>query len=135
MAHRNLVRSNLVFTFDKDVKDGTTVQYLDIGKGVNCFDVGLPLVAAATLIGIAVSVDVADASRNFDVEVVKDPAGTPAVLGSALALSNVTRNSRRDLVAAIAATDMLGVRLTRTSGTGKSSFKKTIVVVEIEMQP
>jgi hypothetical protein len=91
------------------------------------------LPAASTLIGITYSADAADASRTYDVEVISDPAGTPAILGSALNINNETADSRRDQNASIGATTLIGVRITRQTGTGPSSFTDVIVIVELEI--
>jgi hypothetical protein len=122
----------LKFSINGGVGAGGT-QYMLIGEKTFSSEVGIRLPAAATLIGITYSADAADASRDYDVEVLSDPAGSPAVLGSALAISNVTAASRRDLSASIGATVLIGVRLTRTTGAGNSSFTDAVVLVEIEI--
>jgi hypothetical protein len=104
-----------------------------IGEKVYSSEVGIRLPAAATLRGITFSADAADASRNYDVEILSDPAGTPAVLGSALAITNETDDARRDLSAAIGGAVLIGARITRTSGSGKSSFDDAVVLAEISI--
>jgi hypothetical protein len=103
-----------------------------VGEKVYSSEVGIRLSAAATLRGITFSADAADASRNYDVEILSDPAGSPAVLGS-LAITNETDDARRDLSAAIGSGVLIGARLTRTSGTGKSDFTDAVVLAEISI--
>jgi hypothetical protein len=97
-------------------------------------EVGIRLPAAATLVGITYSADAADSSgRIYHVEVLSDPAGSPALLGSALVIDNETDDARRDLSAAISAGTLIGVRLRRDSGAGSSSFTDVVIIVEVSI--
>jgi hypothetical protein len=108
---------------------------MQVGASVFSSEVGIRMPAAATLRGITYSADdVPGSTRTYDVEVISDPAGTPAVLGSALGVgTGISAASRRDLSAAIGATTLIGVRLNRTAGTGKSTFNDVVVLVELEI--
>jgi hypothetical protein len=108
------------------------VLYLNAGQ-VAVSAAGERLTATATLIGISVSVDVADATNSYDFEVVSDPAGAPAVLGTLALASGSTTAVRRDLSVAIGSAVLIGVRANRTAGSGNSNFSNIIVVVEISI--
>jgi hypothetical protein len=110
-------------------------QYLRLGVGVFSSESGDLLTADGTLIGISVTVNAADVTRDYDVEVLSDPAGLaggPTVLGT-LALSGVRQARRRDLAVAVGGLLDLGVRLVRTAGAGASTFTEIIVVVEAKI--
>ena len=127
------VRYFLRFTFNNKVGPGGE-QFLSIGDNLLCSEVGERLTADSTLRGISYSADAADSTRVYDVEVVSDPAGTPALIGSGLTINNETNDARRDLSTAItAASTLIGVRLRRTSGTGQSTFSKGTVLVELSI--
>ena len=113
------------------VTGGGTI-YLRWPDAVACSAAGFDAMRACTLKGISCRVDTADGSRNYNIEVVKDPDGVPALLGSALALNGVASNRRTDLNAAIAAGDSVGVRVVRSSGSGSSSFSSIVVLIELE---
>jgi len=127
------VVSHFMFTFghDKGVPGGGGVQYLFASNKVNSNQVGHLLTAAGTLLGISVSVDELDAARSYDVEVISDPAGSPAILGTLNLATSTLTNSRRDLAVAIGAAVTWGVRITLASGSGDSTFKKLLVNVEV----
>jgi hypothetical protein len=112
---------------------GGGTRYLD-REAIACTTTPVRLHAAAVLKGIAVVVDVVDAARAFAVEVVSDPAGVPAVIGSGLALPVSTLSAtRRDLAGAIPAGTLWGVRIRRTAGAGGSTFTYARVEVEVKM--
>jgi hypothetical protein len=121
-----------MFNINGGVGAGGT-QYMLVGEKTFSSEVGIRLPAAATLRGITYSADAADASRNYDVEVLSDPAGSPALLGSALSITNETDDARRDLSAAISAGTLIGVRIRRTAGAGNSSFTDAVVLVEVSI--
>ena len=93
--------------------------------------------AAVTLRGIAVEVDVAESAPNgWDIEVVKDPTGTPVLMGSGLTIptDGATRiASRRDLSATLALGEDYGVRIKRTAGAANSAFVDIVVAVEFSL--
>ena len=122
----------LRYTVSGGVPNGGT-QYLRLGQNVFATAAGEILTAAATLIGISVNVDIADGTRDYDVDVVTDPSGAPTAIGS-LALSSAVRSAkRRDLAVAIAADAEIGVRLVRTAGVGPSAFDEINVLVEVSV--
>jgi len=108
------------------------VLYLKGPDGVPCSSAGWDAMKACTLRGISFRNDIGDAVQTYDVEVVKNPDGTPSVLGSALSIATSVRSARRtDLNAAIAAGDSVGVRITRTSGASASEFTQFNVLIEL----
>jgi len=107
-------------------------RYLQAG-GVVTSDLGDRLTTDATLRGIAISVDVADATNDYDVDVVSDPAGSPSVLGTLSFTSGNTEDARRDLSASISDGTIIGVRLVRSAGSGRSDFTNIIVIVEVSI--
>jgi len=110
------------------------VLYLRGPDAVPCSSAGWDAMRACTLKGISFRNDVVDASQTYDVEVVKNPDGTPSLLGTALSIPTSTRSARRtDLNAAIAAGDSFGVRITRTSGASASEFNQFNVLIELAL--
>ena len=123
----------LRYTYNSKIGPGGE-QYLSIGDNLLCSEVGERLTADSTLIGISFSTDAADATRVYEVEVVSDPAGSPALIGSGLTINNATNDARRDLSTSItAATTLIGARVRRTSGSGQSTFSKITVLVELSI--
>jgi len=120
----------LRYTASNSVPGGGTL-YLSAG-GVTTSSAGELLTTASTLIGIAVSVGTA-ATKDYDVEIVSDPAGSPSVLGTLALTSGNTTNSRRDLSASIGSSTLVGARMVRTSGGGASVFSNIIVEVEVSI--
>lgn len=109
------------------------VLYLKGPDGVPCSSAGWDAMRACTLKGISFRNDIGDAAQAYDVEVVKNPDGTPSVIGT-LAIPATTRSARRtDLNAAIAAGDSFGVRITRTSGASASEFTQFNVLIELAL--
>ena len=127
-------RVYLSFGLTSGVQNSPSPTYLD-HAGVSTAAVGIRLASAATLIGITYSADnTPGGARTYDVEVVSDPTGAPAVLGTALAIGNAEQDdARRDLSAAVGAGTLIGARIVRTAGTGKSSFDNVIVEIELEV--
>lgn len=109
-------------------------RFLD-RAGVACTSVPVLLPAAAVLTGLTVVVNTADATRDYVAEVVSDPAGTPVLIGSGIALpAGTTSASRRDLSAAIGPGVLWGVRVRKTNAVvGPSSFIDVRVEVEVEI--
>jgi len=94
--------------------------------------------------GVSVAVDTAESAPNaWDIEVIKDPTGTPVLMGLGLALptDGVTRiSSRRDLAtvgvpgsALLALGEDYGVQIVRTAGVNPSSFIDILVAVEFSL--
>jgi len=109
---------------------GSGTMYLSVGE-VNCREAGITAVGAGLLTGVSVRVDAADAARQYDVEVVRNPSGAPALLG-ALALNNVVSNQRDDLAVPVAAGTELGVRVRKTNAVaGRSSFRRIVVAIRL----
>lgn len=111
---------------------GAGTRFLD-RAGVACTTAPVLLPDAVVLKGMSVIVNVADAARNFSVDVVTDPAGVPVVVGSLSLTATNTSNRRRDLSAVISAGALWGVRVVRTSGAGASTFADIRVEVEVKM--
>jgi len=98
---------------------------------------GWPVLGVVRLRGIAVSFDVNDVTRDFQVRVYeRDAAGALTQLA---VLDNLTTDlriaSRRDLAVAISAGSEIVARVYRTSGVGNSSFSCATVSVEIANAP
>jgi hypothetical protein len=95
--------------------------------------VGYDLMRQATLRGISIRVNAIDASRAYQVDVVSNPDGVPAIIGS-LTLPVSTQSARTTALApaATAAGTSIGVRIVRTAGSGQSTFNKITVLVEWE---
>lgn len=122
-------RTDYVFTKTIRVPAGGT-HYLD-SDGVCCMVAGPIMMTGMTLIGISAKVDVADGARNYNVEVVTDPSGVPALQGT-LPFNNVVSNYRADLNVALALGSELGVRVVKVSGIGRSNFKEMVVAVRLK---
>jgi hypothetical protein len=110
-------------------------QYLSMGPGVLASQTGGLLTANGTLVGVSVAVDVIDAARSYDVEVLTDPSGAggtgPTVVATLPLAAGVLRNRVSGLAVAVAGLLDLGVRLTRSAGpAGPSDFKQVAVIVE-----
>lgn len=109
------------------------VLYLRGPDAVPCSSAGWDAMRACTLKGISFRNDIGDASQSYDIEVVKNPDGTPSVIGT-LAIPTTTRSARRtDLNAGIAVGDSFGVRITRTSGAAASEFTQFNVLIELAL--
>jgi hypothetical protein len=114
------------------------VRFLRLIQDTNTGDVGFTLTAAATLIGLTISVDFAHPTNEYTVEMLSDPTGKqgsgPTVIGT-LVLAATNRNAwRRDLSVAIAAGAELGVRVVRTSGSGASiPLRQMVVACEFDL--
>jgi hypothetical protein len=92
------------------------------------------LTAAATFRGLTVTVDTAEATNNYDVELISDPTGARTLIGSALTLTAGNRTAkRRDQSAAIVADTEIGARVVLSSGSGASTFSDVVVVVELSI--
>jgi hypothetical protein len=92
------------------------------------------MMRASNITGISIRVDVVDASRAYQVQVVTNPDGAPASVAT-LALPVSTQSARTvALSAAIAAGTSWGVRIVRTSGSGASTFNDIAVLVEVDDQ-
>jgi hypothetical protein len=90
------------------------------------------MMRATTLTGVSVRVGTVDGARAFTVDVISNPDGVPAVLGT-LALPVATQSARTvALAAAVLAGTSFGVRMVRTAGAGNSSFDRILVLVEFE---
>ncbi len=118
----------LQFASDEQVPVGGE-YYLKGVAGVRCSDVGDDVVCDSSLCGISFRADAEDGVQTYDVEVVKDPDGTPFVLGT-LPIPLSTKAARIiNCTASIVAGSSLGVRIKRTSGSVASVFTKFTVVV------
>jgi|GEM_PF-2726074 len=106
------------------------VLYLEIGE-VNCRVAGVTAITNTLLTGVSVRVDVADGTRDFDIEVVTDPSTAPAPIGT-LALPKTTLSAQRnDLTTWIALGTEWGVRIVLKSGVGRSDFSNIVVAVRL----
>lgn len=90
----------------------------------------LPGGAASTLVSLAVSVNNADASRDYRFDFLSDPAGAPAIIGS-VALPSGSTTATATFSTAIAAGTVVGAKIVRTAGDGVSTFTAEILTVEI----
>ena len=127
--HRYFIK----FTAENPVV-GVGTQYLGHSDGVLSSELGLRLPYNATLRSITVSVDTQDVARAYRVDILKDPAGTPAILGSVALGAGNTHAAQTGLSASIIAnTDLIGARIVRTAGTGASTFANIVVMAEISV--
>lgn len=135
LGSSGVVQRTMWLQFASAVKIPTSgVLYLCGPDGVPSSSAGWDALRACTLKGISFRNDVVDAAQTYAVEVLKNPDGTPTLLGSALVIPVDTRSARRtDLSAAIAASDSIGVRITRTSGAAASEFTQFNVLIELEI--
>jgi len=110
------------------------VRYLD-REAIACSLIPTLLHAAWNLIGISIVVDLVDASRTYDVEVVSNPhTGSPAIIGTALTVPLSTLSaSTRALTTAVPVNTLWGVRIVRATGSGLSTFTRARVEIEVEM--
>jgi hypothetical protein len=103
-------------------------------QGVVTTTSGFITTLATSLIGISVSVDAAiQASHTYDIEIIRDPTGTPVVVGT-LEIDSVDGRTtfRRDLSVAVTAGTELGARITQTAGTLASVFVAGLISIELE---
>jgi len=92
---------------------------------------GIIIPRACTLTGGSIKVNAADASRAFDMEILKDSSGTPTVLATIALAVSATSAYSSSLSVAIAAGDEIGIRIVRTSGSGPSTFNSEVVSAEL----
>jgi len=117
----------LTFTHDSGVPGGGT-RYLRTGQGIVCSSAGIRIDPASTIAIVTIRVDVSDGSRNYDVEVISTPSGSPSVLATlSFASGNVSAGGT--FSAAVSSGTELGVRVIRTSGSGASTFNFINVLV------
>ena len=124
---RSLLRR---YTHDAGVPGGSGIRFLRTGQGVPCSSAGDRLVDAERLVGISIKVDVIDASRDYDIEVISAPSGVPVVLATLALASGLIGAQRRDLAVNVIATTEVGVRLVRTAGVAGSTFAEITVDTE-----
>lgn len=122
-------QNTLVFGNFSGVPAGGTL-YLRCGQGAFSNSAPYRLFRDGVITGASIRVDTADASRDYDMEIVDDPTGSPSVLAT-LSMSNVVGVTNGALSAVVSSDDDIGVRLVRTSGAGASSFTNITVLVEI----
>jgi len=115
-------------------------QFLEQG-GVFANAAGRHFMEDATLRGFSVFFDIApNAARQYTLECVRDPTGTPIVLGSLICPNDgVTRFARSGALSAALnladANGEYGFRLRRTTGVGSSDFSKIAVSAKWEVGP
>jgi hypothetical protein len=121
-----------MWTRDTKVPGGGTL-FLDNGA-INCAVAGVTTATAMSITAISVRVDSADATRNYNVDVISSPSsGAPGSLQT-LSLNNVVSNFTSGLSVAVgAAGTEVGVRLVKTSGAGSSSFDNIVVTVRFKI--
>ena len=80
---------------------------------------------------ISIAVDMADSSNTYSVDVVTTPGGGGEATIATLSLAATNRTAYNTaLSGAIAAGNEIGVKLTRTAGSGVSAFTYATVTVE-----
>lgn len=109
----------------------STFQYLSVWGPTASSDVGFTPMAASTLIGCSITVNLAHPTNTYTLEIMEDPTGRqgtgPLVLGS-IVLSPTTRNNeRRNLSVPIGLGVEIGARVRRTGGSGSSSPIRSII--------
>lgn len=101
-------------------------------SGVTNSSSGLTFPRTGNITSLSVTVDSADGSRDYDLDVVRDPTGTPVSL-TTLALPSGSRSAySSSLSISITAGWELGLRMVRTSGSGDSTFNDIVAAIEVE---
>lgn len=129
----SMMLSYLVWTRDARVPGGGQL-YLSTGDRTIASAVGQILPSGVTIKGLTLAVNNADATNDYELQVITDPTGaqTP-VVGATLALASTNRTAdRRDLSIALAKVEY-GLRLVRTAGAGNSDFNRIVAVMEVEL--
>jgi len=118
------------YTHHQGVPGGGT-RYLRTGQSVPCSNAGDRLIADIRITGISVRTDISDGSRDYDVEIVTSPSGTPAVIATLALPSGSNSEGTSSLSVFVSAPTEIGARLVRTSGGGSSSFNSINVNVQV----
>jgi phage-related tail fiber protein len=109
----------------------TTFQYLSVWGPTASSDVGFTPMAASTLIGCSITVNLAHPTNTYTLEIMEDPTGRqgtgPLVLGSIVLSPTDRNNERRNLSVAIGLGVEIGARVRRTGGSGNSNPIKSII--------
>lgn len=123
----------LRYTSGTAVPDGG-VRYLQLGPNVYSSEAGDLPTADFTIIGASIAVNVVDTVRAYNLEILTDPSGSggtgPTVVGTLFLPLSTLRNRTRALSIPVAGLTDIGVRLSRTSGTGPSTFTDIAVLLE-----
>jgi hypothetical protein len=98
-------------------------RYYRTGEGARTSSVGDTNTDDLIIRSITSGVDVADTARTYDIELVSDPSGVPAVLTTLTIDGNTGRfHTSVGLSINISADTEFGIRVLRATGTGASSF-------------
>lgn len=110
-------------------------RYLRYGQGVPSSQAGFRMIATGRLRGITVQIDTPD-TEDYVIEVLTDPAaraGSPVVIGSLSLPAGGLFNVDRTFLAAVTASDEIGVRIRRTTGATASVFTAINVKTEFSI--
>ena len=108
-------------------------RYLRVGQNIVTSSAGFHLPKDSTLRSITLQVNVVDNLRSYNIEVLKDPAGrlgAPVVLATLPLATGSLNNIANTLAVNVVAADELGARIVRATGTGRSSFRRIVVITE-----
>ena len=87
--------------------------------------------AASTLIGCSITVNVPHPTNSYILEIMEDPTGRqgtgPLVLGAIMLVATSRNNQRRNLSVPIALGVEVGARIRRIGGAGSSAPVKSII--------
>jgi len=117
------------YTHDSGIPASGT-RYLRTGQSILCSSAGDRLINDVRMIGMSIRTNATDAVRDYDVEFIRDPSGSPVVLATLPLPSGSKSEGDNTFDAAVLATDEIGVRMVRTSGTGASTFNQINVNVQ-----
>jgi len=92
-----------------------------------------PLVTNLIAITVVVGTAAIAAGTSYTVEIVRDPATAPTVIGTLVIDDGDGRSTfRRDLSVGIPAGVEIGARITQTAGASPSTFSEGIIDIELE---
>lgn len=89
---------------------------------------------ASILRGLSIVTDIADAVRSYDLELIKDPTGSPTLIDKVSLAATNRFAVTAALSAAVASGDELGFRLLRTAGAAAvSDFNQVLAIAHFEI--
>lgn len=117
-----------IFTFARRAQvPNSGTLYLNHIDGVTASEVGLVLPAAVTITGLTISVNDANPTKDYRLELIDDPTGTPSVLAFVDLLATNRSNIDRSFSVSVPSGTELGMRVRRITGAGNSNPLDRIV--------
>lgn len=110
---------------------GAGTRFLQAGT-VATSSVGDQLPMATTLVGASIRVDVIDASRSYNLQILSSPSGVATVLATLVLPVSTISVVNFSLSVSISSNVELGARLVLATGAGASTFSNIIVNVFLE---